>query len=187
MKGFVRLNLDFSLCGLNCVLCPMKLGGYCPGCGGGEGNQSCSIARCSLEHESIEYCYLCPEYPCSHYVGAEEYDSFITHLRQLKDIERAQEIGMEAYNTELLKKRDILELLLSEYNDGRRKTFFCIAVNLLNLKDLEITMEQLVKYTSKDSFSLKQKSEKAVELLNRLAIEEGIELKLRKKPSEPKY
>lgn len=34
MKGFSRKCLDFSLCGLNCGLCTMKLGGYCPGCGG---------------------------------------------------------------------------------------------------------------------------------------------------------
>jgi len=164
----------------------MKLGGYCPGCGGGEGNQSCSIARCSLDHDKIEYCYLCPEYPCSHYEGAEEYDSFITHRRQLKDMERAQKIGIDTYNREQLRKREILDLLLSNFNDGRRKTFFCIAVNLLNLEDLEITMEQLVKCTSRESFSLKQKSGKAVELLNRIAIEDGIELKLRKKTSGAK-
>ena len=48
MKNFKRDNLLFSLCGLNCGLCPMKIDGYCPGCGGGAGNQSCKIARCSM-------------------------------------------------------------------------------------------------------------------------------------------
>ncbi len=186
MKNFTRSNLTFSLCGLNCSLCPMKLGGYCPGCGGGEGNQSCSIAKCSLEHERIEHCYLCPKYPCSHYEGVEEYDSFITHQRQLRDLERAQEIGIEAYSLEQLRKREILDLLLSEFNDGRRKTFFCIAVNLLDLTDLEITMKQLLECTSKESFTVKQKSEKVVELLNKLASEQEVGIKLRKKPSETK-
>lgn len=46
MKGFVRENQLLSLCGLNCGLCPMFLGKYCGGCG--NGNQSCSIARCPL-------------------------------------------------------------------------------------------------------------------------------------------
>ena len=32
-------NQLFSLGGLNCGLCPMFLNKYCPGCGGGEGNQ----------------------------------------------------------------------------------------------------------------------------------------------------
>ena len=48
MKGFTRMETRFSLCGLNCDLCSMHLGGYCPGCGGGAGNQSCTMAKCSL-------------------------------------------------------------------------------------------------------------------------------------------
>lgn len=36
MKGFQREDRMFSLCGLNCMLCPMQIGGYCPGCGGGK-------------------------------------------------------------------------------------------------------------------------------------------------------
>jgi hypothetical protein len=37
MKDFKRLYPLFSLCGLNCGLCPMHLDNYCPGCGGGAG------------------------------------------------------------------------------------------------------------------------------------------------------
>ncbi len=59
MKGFKRENRLLSLCGLNCGLCTMKLGGHCGGCG--NGNQSCKIARCSLEHGGVEYCFQCPE------------------------------------------------------------------------------------------------------------------------------
>ena len=95
MKDFNRTNLLFSLCGLNCALCTMRLDGYCPGCGGGAGNQSCAIAKCSLQHGKVEYCFLCSEYPCGKYKGIEEYDSFITHQRQLKDMKKAQEMGIE--------------------------------------------------------------------------------------------
>ena len=51
MKGFEREDQLFSLCGLNCGLCSMHLGGYCPGCGGGAGNQACAIARCAMQKE----------------------------------------------------------------------------------------------------------------------------------------
>ena len=67
MKNFQRNNLLFSLCGLNCSLCPMNLNQYCPGCGGGEGNQSCSIAKCSIQHGNVEYCFQCENYPCKKY------------------------------------------------------------------------------------------------------------------------
>jgi len=90
MKNFDRQNQLFSLCGLNCGLCPMHLGNHCPGCGG-KGNQSCKIARCSLEHGKIE----------------------------------------------------ILHILLSKYNDGRKKTFYCVAVNLLNLSEIKEILGKL--------------------------------------------
>ena len=80
MKNFKRDNLLFSLCGLNCGLCPMKIDGYCPGCGGGAGNQSCKIARCSMEHGGIEYCFQCGKYPCEKYEGIDG----LIHLSHIK-------------------------------------------------------------------------------------------------------
>ena len=32
--------------------------------GGGEGNQSCKIAKCSMQHGRVEYCNQCQEFPC---------------------------------------------------------------------------------------------------------------------------
>ena len=122
MKGFKRGNPLFSLCGLNCGLCPMKIGGHCSGCG--FGNQSCRIAKCSLEHGSVEYCFQCEEYPCGRYEHIDDYDSFITHQHRKSDLEKAEHIGMSAYNQEQEEKAEILEVLLSDYNDGRRKTFY---------------------------------------------------------------
>ena len=48
MKDFVREHPLFSLCGLNCALCPMQLGGHCPGCGGGEGQRAFFSALSAL-------------------------------------------------------------------------------------------------------------------------------------------
>ncbi|WP_331473727.1 DUF3795 domain-containing protein [Clostridioides difficile] len=67
---------------MNCGLCPMLLGNYCGGCG--NGNQSCRIAKCSLEQGQIEYCYECRQYPCEKYQHIDDYDSFITHLNSRK-------------------------------------------------------------------------------------------------------
>lgn len=122
MKGFTRENQMFSLCGLNCGLCPMFIGKYCGGCG--NGNQSCKIARCSLEHGRPEYCYECEGYPCEKYEHVDGFDSFITHRRQKGDLEKAQRIGIAAYNAEQSEKAQILQNLLDNFNDGRRKNFF---------------------------------------------------------------
>ena len=135
MKGFVRNNQYLSLCGLNCKLCPMNLAGYCSGCG--VDNQSCKIARCSIEHEKIEYCFQCGSFPCDKYAHIDDFDSFITHQNQMNDMGKAQQIGIPAYNAEQEEKRKILDFLLASYNDGRRKNLFCIAVNLLEIGEIE--------------------------------------------------
>ena len=42
----------------------LQLGGYCPGCGGGAGNQACAIARCAMQKEDTPmYCSACSEFP----------------------------------------------------------------------------------------------------------------------------
>lgn len=99
-------------------------------------------------------------------------------------MERAQKIGIELYNEEQAKKADILHMLLSDYNDGHRKTFYCVAVNLLPLQDLENVMNQIAEDASFNSLKIKEKAEKAVSLFQNLAIQQELELKLRKKPTK---
>jgi hypothetical protein len=181
MKGFTREETRFSLCGLNCALCSMHLGGYCPGCGGGAGNQSCAIAKCSLEHGGVPFCWECPGYPCSLYVGFDDGDSFVPHRNRQQDIDMAQVLGMDAYLAQLEEKRTILEELLTHYNDGRRKTLFNTAVYLLPLEDLQSAMATLNSRPELAGLSIQDRALAAVELLQDAADRRGISLKLNKK------
>lgn len=182
MKGFTREETCFSLCGLNCYLCSMHLGGYCPGCGGGAGNQSCTIAKCSLEHGGVQFCWECPEYPCSRYEGFDDGDSFVPHRNRQQDIALAREIGLEAYLVQLEEKRTILDALLAGYNDGRRKTLFNAAVYLLPLEDLQSVMATLNSLPELAEQPVKERALAAVELLQEAADRRVINLKLNKKP-----
>ncbi len=181
MKGFNRPDQLFSLCGLNCGLCPMFLGKYCPGCGGGEGNQSCKIARCSMEHGGVQYCFQCSEYPCDKYEHIDDFDSFMTHRRRKADLEKARRIGMAAYDAEQAEKAKILDILLSGYNDGRKKTLFCVAVNLLELQELQEALEQIENKADLEMLTLKEKSAFAAEVIQNTASNKNIILKIRKK------
>lgn len=184
MKGFTRNETRFSLCGLNCGLCSMHLGGYCPGCGGGAGNQSCAIARCSLEHGGVPFCWECPEYPCARYEGFDDADSFIPHRTRQQDITQVQALGLEAYLTRLEEKRAVLEELLAHYNDGRRKTFFNTAVCLLPLEDLQSVTAALNSQPELTEQSIKERALAAVQLLQEAADRRGVRLKLNKKPKK---
>lgn len=59
------------------------------------------------------------KFPCEKYEGINLFDSFITHHNQLK-------------------------YLLENCNDGRRKSFFCVAVNLLDFLDVKSIFEQII-------------------------------------------
>lgn len=157
----------------------MNLNQYCPGCGGGEGNQSCSIAKCSLQHGNVEYCFQCENYPCEKYDNIDEFDSFITHYHQKQDMKNFKKLGSELYLAEQQKKKVLLNHLLNTYNDGRKKTLFCVAVNLLELNDLENIISELNENTS--NLTLKEKSTHAASLLQEAAKKNHIVLKLRKK------
>lgn len=184
MKGFTRECTKFSLCGLNCALCSMCVGGYCPGCGGGEGNQSCRMARCSLEHGGLQFCRDCAEYPCGLYAGFDESDSFVPHSSRERDLARARELGLEAYTAELDAKLDALEELLRGYNDGRHKTLFHTAAYLLPPEDLNAALAEMRGRAELDSAAAKERAAAASELLEQAAARRGLSLKLRKKPKK---
>lgn len=179
MKNFIREYPLFSLCGLSCGLCTMHIGGYCPGCGGGDGNQSCSIARCSVEH-GVVFCSLCAEYPCAKYDGIDEYDSFISTQNMRENLDRVKEIGLAPYKAELDEKIMMLHTLLEQYNDGRHKSPFCTAVNLLKLDSLRHIMKQCKAEVTTD-MTMKERAALVTAKLNLAADMQGISLKMRKK------
>lgn len=177
MRNYRRSDPAFSLCGLCCALCPMhRMERGCPGCGGGEGHQSCAVIRCALAHGGPESCALCPGYPCPRLTEAARFDSFVPHRNQLEHLNRWA-AAPEDFRAELAEKSRLLTELLEHHNDGRRKSFFCTAVNLLPAGDTAAVLEQL-----DVSLPLKERAAQAVRLLNGAAEARGISLKLNKKP-----
>lgn len=126
----------------------------------------------------MEYCCECPQYPCEKYEKIGEYDSFITARRQKADMEKLRDIGAERYNAEQGEKVQLLEYLLSSCNDGRRKTLFCLAVNLLELSDVQSVVDQLM---ASDLPTVKERAVYAASLFQKAADEKGISLKLNRK------
>lgn len=175
---FKRNDLLFSLCGLNCSLCPMFIRGGCTGCREGSSCYLiCGFAPCSIEHGNIDYCFECEEYPCEKYDGVDLHDSLISHKNQLKDMEKAKTIGIENYRAEQREKKEILNKLLKEYDVGNMDVFFCLAVNLMEVSDLKELLNN-VENSTKD-MSLDEKSSFMKDALNHCAKERNIVLKLR--------
>ena len=177
-KEFNRTDGLFSLCGLNCGLCPMQIRGDCSGCfNGSTCYQTCPLAPCSVRHGGVQYCFECPDYPCEEYDGIDRYDSLISHRNQKADMMKAKQMGIDAYLTEQRGKREILNRLLSEYDDGTRDVFYCLAVNMLDLKDLRELLEMVDRGTS--DMAEREKAVFITEQIRAFASENDIPLKLR--------
>ncbi|MBM4400970.1 MAG: hypothetical protein FJ045_03360 [Crenarchaeota archaeon] len=74
--------------------------------------------------------------------------------------------------------------MISDFDDGRSKSFYCIAATLLPTVDLEVSLnkaEEKMKLEKIREDDVKAKSKIFKEILNEVAEREGTELKLRKK------
>ena len=134
-----------------------------------------------MERDGAQYCFQCSEYPCEKYDHIDDFDSFITHRNRKSDMEKAKRLGIDAYNAEQAEKANILEVLLSNYNDGRKKTLFCVAVNLLELQDLQTVLKEIDCKPDMETLTFKEQSAFVAGLLQDAAVMKNIDLNLRKK------
>lgn len=180
----LRAYPKFSLCGLACGCCTLYLGGHCPGCGA-PGRPRCKLLKCAAEQGGIEYCSQCEHYPCKRMAVTEDTVSFVTCRHRLKDLDQLKRTGPAAFEAQMEQKLAILAELLEDYNDGRRKSFYCLTVTLLPLAELETVMTGL--RTLDPAMPVKEKAAAAVNQLQAAAQRHDILLKRNlKKPVQEK-
>ena len=73
-----------------------------------------------------------------------------------------------------------IRFLLSNYNDGRRKSFFCLAVNLLDPETVGAALARLSGQT-RPGMTAKEKAAPAVGIFQEAADRQNVVLKLNKK------
>jgi len=134
-----------------------------------------------MEQGNLEYCFQCKQYPCEKYQSFDQFDSFITHQRRKSDLEKARATGIDAYNFEQKEKMGILDYLLSNFNDGRKKTFFCVAVNLLELSELQDALNQIKSNDSLSAMAEKERCSYVADVFKEIAARRNVELRLHKK------
>jgi len=186
----VKKYPTIACCGLDCGLCPVyytKGPSRCPGCCGPDffnKHPSCSIITCCVKKYSFETCAECAEFPCSKINKWDKYDSFISHRVSLLNLRLIKEEGIENFKTQQKKRMEILEDMLENFNEGRSKSFFCIATALLPIEDLEQALmksNEQIKNEGIDLKDLKAKSKILKAFLNQYADKREIESKLRRK------
>jgi hypothetical protein len=174
-------------CGLDCGLCPRYYtegSSRCPGCGGpgfASKHPSCPFITCCVKKKGLDVCAQCDEFPCDRTEDSDNVaDSFISHRKTLANLLYIKEYGLESFIAQQKIRTALLEMFLEEFDDGRSKSFYCLAAVLLPIDMLDRCREE-IRAAGISGSDKKQSAQLLKEKLNSVSEEAGIELKLRKK------
>ena len=173
-------------CGLYCGLCPRfqsKAPSRCPGCKILCLTFSCKLFNCCVKKRGFATCAECEDFPCkSNNPELHEYEYFVTHKPCIPNLERIEEVGLEAWLGEQRERRLVLENLLDNYNDGRSMSFYCVATALMPLELIDKAVDEMLASSRSDDLDLKAKAKALRSVIEDSASKSSIDLKLRKKP-----
>jgi len=154
----------------------------CPCCGGlnfKEKHPSCGVLTCCVKN-GFETCADCKDFPCSRFkTESAGSDSFVTHKKMFSNLENIKTNGIEHFIEKQKIRIDILSDLLTNYDDGQAKSFFCQSCTLLPIDKLQEIRKDAQKVVT--SVELKEKSKFVRKLITEIADALDIDLKLNKK------
>jgi hypothetical protein len=181
-------------CGLDCGLCPRYYtvgSSRCPGCAGPEffeKHPSCGYITCCVKKRGLEVCSQCEEFPCSRFepwlANCGEHDSFVTHRQVSANLDFIRTHGVDNFMKQQNRRIGMLETMLQHFDDGRSRSFYCIAATLLPIEDLEASLAKARKEVVASKIKpddIKSKAKILRGFLNVCAAGGRIELKLRKR------
>jgi hypothetical protein len=178
---------EIGICGLSCRLCPTyntDAKSKCDGCKSEDRMAvGCPFITCAIKKKGIEFCWDCEqdetcEKWMKHRNAGKKVDSFKCYQKLEDDIAFIQKNGVNEFEKLQKMREKLLEEMLQEFNEGRSKSYYCIAATILEIGELK---EALTK-ARKDSTGLeiKDKSKVFHLILNELAERKNYYLKLRK-------
>jgi hypothetical protein len=181
-----RTCFTVGVCGLDCGLCPrFYTAGVsrCPGCCGPgfwEKHPSCGVITCCLKKKNVEICAHCDEFPCARFKDAGRHDSFVTYRRVMQTLNFIRAQGISQYVEEQSPRMKLLKRMLDSWDDGRSKSFYCLAAALLPIERLKASLLQAKGDLAEADRQNKKLLAKALaRRLRDIADEENVELALR--------
>jgi hypothetical protein len=180
-----------GVCGLDCGLCPRyyTLGpSRCPGCCGPDffiKHPSCSFITCCIKKRNLEVCADCSEFPCTKFKSDEEYkqlpesSSYPSAKKVMSNLNFIKQYGIDKFIEQQKKRIKLLETMIANFNDGRSRSFYCKATALLDLKNLEDSLDKAIQKIRSDN--IKPNDTKIIakilkDIINEIAFKDGVEL-----------
>ncbi len=179
---------EIGVCGLSCRLCPMyntEAKSRCSGCKSPTRMAvGCPFITCSVKKKGIEFCWKCKESNnCEkwkkHIVAGKIHDSFKCYQTLEKDILFINQNGINEFENIQKQREHLLKEMLNGFNEGRSKSYYCIAATVLELEELKELLA-LSKKESDGIDDIKEKSKILHSILDNISLKKKYYLKLRK-------
>jgi hypothetical protein len=167
-----------GVCGLDCGLCPRYYtagSSRCPGCGGPDFSNkhpSCSFITCCVKKKNLEVCAECSDFPCVKFKSAEESiqvkesSSYPSYKKILPNLYFIKEQGIDKFIEQQNKRIKLLKTMLSKFDDGRSKSFFCKTALFIDIMALENSIEKATEIVKSDKINQTDMKSKANILKN---------------------
>ncbi len=179
--------LEIGICGLSCRLCPhyhTETASRCAGCKSKSRMAvGCSFITCAVKNKGIEFCWDCAEnMTCmkwkKHREFSKKQDSFKCYQKLEEDISFIQKNGVTAFEKLQKVREKLLKEMLREFNEGRSKSYYCIAATVLEIEELKKALNEARKDYA--GLEIKSKSKILHSILDKIAEQKKYCLKLRK-------
>ena len=179
---------DIGICGLSCKLCSMyhtKSESRCFGCKSEKRMKvGCPFITCAVKKKDVEFCWDCVDNKScekwkNHREYGENYDTFKCYQKLEDDINFIQDNGVSLFEKQQNQREVLLKEMLNRYNEGRSKSYYCIAATVFSIDELDKALEE-ANIISKDVEDVRARSKILHSILDKVANEKGYLLKLRK-------
>lgn len=143
----------------------------------------CPITNCAVKRKGVEFCWECEENGtcekwAKHLKLGRQYDSFKCYQTLERDVAFIREKGVARFEKEQRAREQLLTEMLDGFNDGRSKTYYCIAVTVMEPGELRKALDKAEK--TAEGLDPKGKARLLHGILDGIAARQGYLLKLRK-------
>ena len=178
---------EVGVCGLSCRLCPRYHTDAESRCGGCKSEQrvavGCPFITCAVKKQGIEFCWDCHDSQtcekwAKHREFGRQYDTFKCYQKLEDNISTIAQSGIDSFEEQQKVMEQILTEMLSEFNEGRSKNYYCIAATVMETEELREALARAREESA--GLGIKDKSRAMHAILDSIASNKSYHLKLRK-------
>jgi len=178
---------ELGVCGLSCRLCPRYHTDAESRCGGCKSEQriavGCPFITCAIKKKGIEFCWDCHDSQtcekwANHRDFGKQHDTFKCYQMLADNISAITQKGVQSFEEQQKTREQLLIEMLEEFNEGRSKSYLCIAATVLDIDEMRDALSQAREKSA--GLGMKDRSRVMRSVIDSITSGKNYYLKLRK-------